>query len=437
MTEQATIERAEVVNWRDLPPVPVERRPHIRPEFRPSQTFLKLHDRCDRAAMLYLTYRAGSGGHAMNRGSIFHDVVADLSRLMIRRDESKLDSPEIAKEYLAEYMAEHPELQVEARERDDLRGMVTNWALGEIIVPERVIAVENTFTLEIGGFTIVGRIDRADDLGGGTMEVIDYKTSFAMPSDEDFAAQSFRDDGTPRWAGNFQTMIYALALAFGVFEGGFVVGQDFDRFKLSLRFPRYLRPEGLGQRSITVTREQLLDFKLDVEGQLQRLRDVNIGEGRWQPTPGAHCSECPAQGACPLPMVLREESQLSGAEPADLQRLAANAVFMEKRLRDLKGRIKKRALQFGDPEHPDYNPAVLDLGNGDRGIRAGRDLAFLFIPYESETIKDKRAMIDAMDRHVKYGEPFDYADHVRPSEGTKFEKRKVAPAALLDEGSSE
>jgi len=426
MSDTATETRTD---WRDLPPVPEEERPAIRDDFKPSQTFLKLHDRCDRSAMLYLVYRAGSGGHALNRGAVFHDVAADLTRLLIDNGENRLDSPEIAKDALLEYLDENPHLQIHARERDDLRWMLTNWALGEWIEPERILAVETTFTLEIGGFTIVGRIDRADDLGGGVLEVIDYKTSFHMPGEEDFASQSFREDGSPRFAGNFQTMLYALALAFGEFEGGYCLGDGFDRFKLTLRFPRYLRADGLGTRTATVTREQLLDFRLDVEHQLRRLREVNIGEGRWQPTPGSHCGECPAEYACPLPRLLRAESQIAGATIEELETLATNAVFSEKRNRDLKARIKKRATQFGDPEHPDYDPDALDLGNGDRGIRAGRDLAFLFIPSDTESIKDKAALAEAVERATRYGEPFNLADHVRRSEGVKFEKRKVAPAA--------
>lgn len=418
----------ERTDWMNLPPVDPAERPEFPEGWRPSQTFLKIHDRCDRAAMLYQRFRAGAGGHELNRGAILHDVVADLTRLCIQQGEPRLQDPNIAKLALTDYMRAHPEMQVAAVERDALRWMVTNWALGEYFEPDRVLGVEATFAVEIGGFTIVGRIDRFDDLGGGVLEVIDYKTSPSMPSSEEFERQTFREDGSPRWAGNFQTMLYALATAFGTFDG-FPIGDGYDRFKLSLRFPRYLRPDGLGERSCYVTRDQLLDFREDVELQLERLRTTNMAEGRWQPTPGNHCAECPAPTACPLPRILREESQLADAETvADLERIGTSWDFMSKGAAKLKRRIKARAEQLGDPEHPDYDPEALDLGNGDIGVRIGKEVALLFLPTDREQIVDTSDLVAAVEARAEYGTKFELADHVRRVQGTEFAKRKVPPA---------
>ncbi|QQR84111.1 PD-(D/E)XK nuclease family protein [Candidatus Peregrinibacteria bacterium] len=41
---------------------------------------------------------------------------------------------------------------------------------------EQVRFLEKGFKLKIGDFTLTGRIDRADDLPDGTLEIIDYKT---------------------------------------------------------------------------------------------------------------------------------------------------------------------------------------------------------------------------------------------------------------------
>lgn len=106
----------------------------------------------------------------------------------------------------------------------------------------------------------------------------------------------------------------------------------------------------------------------------------------------------------------------------DLEKVAANVVFMQKRTERLKRRMKARLLAMADED-----PTILDLGNGDRGIMAGSDIAFLFIPEEKETIRDKGAMVEAMERRVEYGEDFSLADHVKVSEGVKFAKRKVPP----------
>lgn len=409
----------EHVDWRNLPAVPVEDRPVLAADWRPSQTFLRTHDRCDRAAMLYLKYKSGAGGQALNRGSVFHDVAKNIAEHAFVHKEPKVD-PETGKDLLIEFLDQNPHLQVEAAERDDLRWMVVNFCLAEFFDVERLVAIESTFDLEIGGFHIVGRIDRAENLGGGLLEVIDYKTSPGMPNDKEFRPPTYRDDGSPRWAGDFQTNTYALATWLGTFDG-FAIGEGYDRFKLSLRFPRFLYPDGLGQRSVIVTRKQLLDFKFDLEQQLRRLKDVNLGEGRWQPTPGeVACKYCPAEYACPLPKLLRADAQLANSESIeDLERIATSAEFMSKRATALRSRVKARALSL-EEEHP----GILDLGDGSRGIRCGTDVALVFQSGVSETI-DKQGLAAAAERAASYGEPFKLEDHVKVSTPTNFKKRKI------------
>jgi RecB family exonuclease len=412
------------VDWRDLPAVDEADQPVVAENWTPSQTFLKLHDRCDRAAMLYLTYRAGAGGQELNRGAIWHEVAAALTRYAINRPdpEPRIGSPEIAKDFLLEYMRENPHLQVSAVERDALRYMISNFAMGETWDPHKVVAVETTVTIEIGPYRVICRIDRAEDRGRGRLGVVDYKTSFAMADSDDFKPPSEDEEGKSRFAGDFQTMLYALALAEGTLDDGDTLGDGYEFFDLELKYPRYLRPEGLGRRKVTVSRVQLLDFKLDVEEQLRRLEVVNLGERKWQPTPGSVCRECPAEYACPLPKLLRPESQHADLDSIeDLEKAGAAWLFMTKRASNLKSRLKKAAERLGDE-----NPALLELPDGDKGVYIGDDLALIFIPKETETIKDKAELAEAVERAVKYGEHFDMAEHVRRSESTSFEKRKVA-----------
>lgn len=421
------------VDWRELPPVDEAEQPKLPADWNPSQTFLKYHDRCDRAAMLYLLYQAGAGSHELNRGLIFHEVIEALTLLAVVGGEGVVEAwgedrshtvppPEVGKDFLLAYLDEHPHLQVNAVERDALRYMVANWCVGEYFNPEQVIGIELPFTLEIGGFTVQGHVDRADDLGGGMLQVVDYKTSFAMPTDEEFKAQAFTRDGRPYFAGNFQTMLYALGLVFGETELG-AIGQDFDRIRLVLRFPRYLRPDGLASREVVVTREQLLDFKLDVEQQLRRLAEVNLGERRWQATPGNHCRECPAEYACPLPKLLRPESQHANLDTLeDLEKAGAAWYFMSTRSARLKARIKKAAERLGEDD-----PALLDLGEDGIGVRIGTDLALLFVPTETEKIRDKAELREAIEATAQYGESFDWTEHFSHTDGTKFDKRKVTP----------
>jgi RecB family exonuclease len=414
MTETTTID------WRDLPPVDEAERPLITPGWQPSQTFLRTHDRCDRAAMLYLNYAAGAGSHELNRGAIVHEVIARLTRLAVEHGEGRLDSPEIAKDELLDYLREHPNLQLSAAERDACRYMVSNWAVGEYFDPEAVIAIETPISLEVGGYVIEGHPDRAEDVGGGTIEITDYKTSFAPP--DDFKTQAFDPEGRPFFAGNFQTQIYALLVAFGTFPDGMTLGDGFERFKLRLAFPRHLRAGSLLDRVAVITRAQLLDFKLDLESQLQRLTDVNLGEGKWQPTPGSHCRECPAEFACPLPRILRPEAQHAQLDSIEaLERAAASAWFMGERAKVLKRRVKKAAERLAESD-----PEALDLGDGEKGVRIGRDLAYVFVPTQREEL-DKTGLFEAIEAAKLGGDEVNPADFYKRTEGVGFEKVKVGP----------
>jgi PD-(D/E)XK nuclease superfamily len=408
----------ERVDWRHLPPVPKKKRPKLSKDWKPSQTFLGLHDNCDRAAMLYLIHGGGAGGHELNRGAVFHDVVVPLTRRAIAENEPRIP-PEWAKDELRLYYEQNPDLQVSAKERDALRYMIYNWCVGEYFDPTKVLLVESTFRLEIGGFVIVGRIDRADSNGYGRLDVIDYKTSLYMPDREEFIPQAYAPDGRPYFAGNFQTMLYATALAFGEIDDGMALS-GFEEYGLELVYPRHLQGGALARRGVTVTAQQLLDFKLDVEDQLTRLRETNLGEGRWQPTPGSHCGICPAEYECPLPRVLRPDSQLASASIEKLEEMAARWNFETGRNSDLKKRIKDRAAVLGEED-----PDLLDLGNGDRGIRIGEDLALVFIPYSRESVKSAPRLAEAAEEVANYGGKLDLDKHFRRSSGTEFEKRKV------------
>lgn len=408
---------ATVIDWRNLPPVPEEVQPEVPTS--PSQTFLKHHDVCDRAAMLYLRHRAGAGSHALNRGAIFHDVVARLTHQMVAQNESRVP-PDVGKVELEHYMEEHPEMQVSAVERDALRYMVANWCEGSWFTPEQIVAVETTLHLDVGEFRIVGRVDLALDLGS-MLQIEDYKTQFTLPDAEEWRAQAYAENGRPRFAGNFQTQVYALLAAFGTADDGMPIGADHDRFRLRLTFPRYLRPEGLAYREVEVTREQLTDFRFDVEQQLRRLAEVNRDQRRWQPTPGTHCRECPAEYECPLPRLLRPESQHAGLSSLDeLEKAGTAWQFMSRRAQVLKGRVKKAALRLAEED-----PEALRLPTGDLGVYVGRDQALVFVHAEKEQIRDKAALRAEIEHVTHYGGELDWGEHFRFSESTEFAKRRV------------
>lgn len=403
------------IDWQDLPPVEEE----LQVPEQPGQTFLKYHDRCDRAAYLYLKYGVGAGSIELNRGWIFHEVAALILEYGIEHSEPSVP-PELGKELLLEVMKANPHRQVSAVERDALRYMVANFCNAEVWDPERIVAVEGAMTLDVGGFTITGHPDRVEDLGGGALEVVDYKTSWSMPDSDEWKNLSFADDGTPRFAGDFQTMLYGLMGIEGKLDG--VPMEGYDRVKLRLAFPRFLFGDRLGAREAIVTRKQLLDFRDDVELQLRRLLDVNIGEGKWQPTPGeAACRECPAKFECPLPPMLRPESQHADLTDTDgLKKAATNWFFMTKSAEALKRRMKKAVIRLADE-----NPEQVALDNGEVGIQIGSDVALILSTSETERLKDKDVQREAIRRAVEYGEPYDEREHYSYSQTTSLDKRKV------------
>jgi hypothetical protein len=420
---------ANRVDWRNLPPISEEEQALIEIPKRPSQTLLKHHDRCDRAAYLYLRYRAGAGSHELDRGAAVHDVIADLiQRFVIEGGESSIP-PEEGKKELRRYLAAHPELQMSAVERDAARYMVRNFCLGSWFDPAGVLGVERTVSMELGGFEIVGRVDLIEELGIRMIQITDWKTSFDddfnMPDSDEWKAESFDDEGNPRYAGNFQTQLYAVLCAFGTFDDGQPLGDSYELFRLRLSFPRYLRTEGLAYKEVTVSRKQLADFRDDVEDQLVRLRDVNGTERRWQPTPGTHCRECPAEYDCPLPRILRPESQHAELDSIeDLERAAASQFFMARRAKNLKARIKKAIPRVAKAQGRE----AITLPDGRQGVYAGREhaLVFIFEDGEVRTSKNHELQLD-VERAERYGESVDWGKHWKYRQGTKFDLRKVPP----------
>lgn len=403
------------VDWQDLPPI----EEPLQLPLEPGQTFLKYHDRCDRAAYLYLKYGVGAGSIELNRGWIFHEVAALILEYAIEHSEPSVP-PELGKELLIEVMKANPHRLVSAAERDALRYMVANFCTAEVWDPERIVCVEGSMTLDVGDYTITGHPDRVEDLGGGGLEIVDYKTSWSMPDSDEWKNLSFADDGTPRFAGDFQTMLYGLMGIEGKLDG--VPMEGYEYAKLRLAFPRFLFGDQLGAREAVVTRRQLLDFRDDVELQLERLTKVNIGEGKWQPTPGeAACRECPAKFECPLPAMLRPESQHSDlTDTTGLKKAATNWFFMTKSAEALKRRMKKAVIRLADE-----NPEQVALDNGEVGIQIGSDVALILSTTETERLKDKDVQREAIRRAVEYGEDYDEREHYSYSQTTSLDKRKV------------
>lgn len=376
-----------------------------------SQTFLNYHDRCDRAAYLYRRWSGGAPAHALNRGTLFHIFAERALRHLIAEEEQSLP-PEMAKEMMLEVLRDNPTLAVPAKERDVLRELAWNWATGTSFWPEFIVGVEEQMTLQVGKWTIRCRIDLVE-APPRVCEVTDWKTAWAQDTSVEFTTNgqvAIGTEGWPKWGGNFQTQVYALALAEGVNGDGLPLAHDFDTFKMKLVYPRWPRPDGLATKECTITRAQLLDFKDDLEVQLDRVEE-SLRTREWQATPGSHCSECPAPRACPLPRHLRGDSQLPIDAPlGDAVELARWHFFTSNDTRDVMRRLKAWAKVNGP----------IPLGDD-------TDMEYAFSDEFREEIPDKERLRLAVEGAANYGEEFNWTHFVRERSSTKFSKRKVAP----------
>lgn len=51
----------------------------------------------------------------------------------------------------------------------------------------KTVAVEKFFKMDLGKFTLIGRVDRLDQLADGTLDIVDYKSGRSRVTDEDVA----------------------------------------------------------------------------------------------------------------------------------------------------------------------------------------------------------------------------------------------------------
>lgn len=161
---------------------------------------------------------------------------------------------------------------------------------------------------------LAGIIDRIDKIGDGEYEIIDYKTSRRLPSQE--AAD-----------GNLQMSLYHMALMRRW------PGTDPAKIKLSLYFLKHnekissVRSHG----ALEATREQVLETIKEIEQKLQR--------NDFPPNPSKLCDYCPYKPICPawkhlykkekqsfdeakLQGALKEYFEIKGAESKNEERLA-------------------------------------------------------------------------------------------------------------------
>ena len=145
----------------------------------------------------YLTYRSpGESSHKKNeKDLIFKLLEQNWIPYGFTSKKHELQSKETAKNFLEKYL------------KDPLH------------LAARPIYLERGFNFKLDPtLKVLGKIDRVDDLGGGKIEIIDYKTGANIPRQKDLDS-------------NLQMTIYALA---AVNPG--IFAKKVDQIKLSLYF---------------------------------------------------------------------------------------------------------------------------------------------------------------------------------------------------------
>lgn len=144
--------------------------------------------------------------------------------------------------------------------------------------PPKVLHTEEHFEVQVGKATVAGRIDRIDDLGGGRVTIVDYKTGKPR-------AQEDADD-------SLQLSIYAIAA----------------REKWGYEAERLVFYNLQESSAVTTVRD-----RLQLEQARAKVEDVadRIAAGQFDAKPGYHCRFCPYRNLCPA-----TEKPLFSAPPA-------------------------------------------------------------------------------------------------------------------------
>lgn len=407
-------------------------------ENRAAQTFLRHANACMRSGYLYAKYRGEASTVEMQRGRAMHSVCERATKLMLDMGEP-IVPPEVVKTLLDEVLGETP---VPLEEHDYLREACYRWASEFAIDPSAVIACETLFTMRVGDWDVRCRVDYADlREDGAVAHVVDYKSGRGAATQEEIAR--VRPDGTLH-AKNFQLVLYALALAFGVpvreepcpqcdgtgvvrerdqdpwyceCEGRkvetaepFPVAQRAQRFDLAFVYPGIEDREGkMLRRPVTLTRLELEEYRGSLAALVQRVAAAEES-GDWPAVVSdAACGECPAPGECPIPRELRDwRGRINTPEQAG----EAAAVLDRRKAED-------RALQT----------ELRNFAKANGPIRAGNKVWEL-VYSESESVTDREGLFSAVDRAVQYGEDFDRARFVKVKGRTDFRARDLTPEEL-------
>ena len=249
-------------------------------------------------------------GVEMERGSFLHRVLEDFHR---REAEWRQLAPELQREWLERALTHHLDSYLNRvdsvldrrAEEQEVRRILENYIrFATSLQPIRrlgTLMVERKFTLVLDDAEIHGKIDRVNDTGEGTCEVVDYKTGRGRS-----AQHAYADYFGPELA-DVQLLMYYLACREGVDEEGKPIALR-PRF-LSLWYPKDTVFGSMRQVLFAVgdaapgVREwmQRTVGQADVErGRATAIQAIGrIREGDFAPAPKATIGTCLSWFGCP------------------------------------------------------------------------------------------------------------------------------------------
>ena len=374
-----------VLDLRSFPPV----EENIERPATLSQTLLAKYDTCPRSAYLYRLLNGGKPSHAMARGSALHETVDQAIQLMRAQEEATMPG-DVATELADAVMAEHPEWVLRAHDQDVVRLCAYNWAEATVLDFDILLGAEIMLTIELGGFTVRGRIDLAE-AKGHTAYLHDYKTSLRIRTKEEVEE-------------SFQGKLYALLVLFGVDpETGLTLGSGLQDVFFYEEYPRYRTDEGpLMAREASWTKAEIFEFRGGLERNIANFEDA-LSTGDWPARDGSWCTECPAEQLCPIPAHLREvESIASEADAED----AFSQWFALGKERERYARMMRGWVDENGP------------------IYVG-DYAYDARVEDGHKVKKWPEFLTAIHRTAEFKVPFDASAHIEPRRATKYDSRRL------------
>lgn len=372
------------VDLRTFPPVDFT----IEPPETLRQTLLRRHDLCPRSAALYMLTKGGKPSHATDRGTAFHEVHDQAVNLMLAQEEQRMPG-DVATELADSVMAEHPEWVLRAQDQDVVRLCTYNWAESFVLDPDALLGVELSLQIEIGGFTVTGRIDLAEAVGQ-TAYLHDYKTSLRIRKKEEV------EEG-------FQGKLYALLVLFGEDPStGLTLGSGLQDVFFYEEYPRYRTDEGpLMAREASWTKAEIFEFRNSLERNIANFAD-SLQTGDWPARDGSWCGECAAPTLCPIPAHLREVEEIE--TEVDAEDSFSQLMALERET----ARYRANLRPWVDEHGPVY------VG----------DYAFAARAEEHNAVKDWPEFLTAVHRTAEFKVPFDETAHIEKKRSTKYMKRR-------------